>query len=238
MEIKRPMSRILLVEDHERLASLIVEHLAGFGIAIDCVGRIDEAWHVIQEIRYSALILDRGLPDGDGVVLLRRLRQANQTIPCLVLTARDALHDRVDGLDSGADDYLTKPFAMDELVARVKALLRRPTSSVPLDPSYADLLLNTENSRLCCGDRGVTLAPAELQIMTVLVKKQGEVVRRRALEAAGWGIGEAVTPNAFDVALHRLRRKLLDLGTQLQIINVRNLGYALREVGLDQESGL
>jgi DNA-binding response OmpR family regulator len=223
------MNRILLIEDHERLAQLIRKALMTAGIGVDLSDRIDEAWAAVQQMSYQALVLDRGLPDGDGLVLLQKLRSAGLRVPCLVLTARDALHDRVEGLDAGADDYLPKPFAMDEMVARVRALLRRPVEFRPLDPSHGDLTLHGATSVLCCGDERVTLAPAEVQVMLLLLRKHEEVVRRSALEAAAWGLSEAVTPNALDVALHRIRRKLQAIGSRQRIVNVRGLGYALRE---------
>jgi DNA-binding response OmpR family regulator len=146
-----------------------------------------------------------------------------------VLTARDALHDRIEGLEAGADDYLPKPFAMDEMVARVRALLRRPVEFRPLEPRHGDLTLRPDTGILCCGTESITLAPAEMHIMLLLLHKHQEVVRRSALEAAAWGLSEAVTPNALDVALHRIRRKLLAIGSRQRIINARGLGYALRE---------
>lgn len=223
------MSRVLLIEDHDRLARLVCKGLTTAGIAVDVVDRIDTAWAAIQQMPYQGLILDRGLPDGDGLVLLRKLRNAGFGLPCLVLTARDALNDRVEGLEAGADDYLPKPFAMDEMVARVRALLRRPVELHSLDPSHGDLSLRPDVGVLHCGEESVTLAPAELHIMQLLLEKHDEVVRRSALEAAAWGFSEAVTPNALDVALHRLRRKLLVIGSRQRIVNVRGLGYALRE---------
>ncbi|MCE8021504.1 response regulator transcription factor [Halomonas sp. MCCC 1A11036] len=223
------MSRILLVEDHDRLARLMCRGLEAAGIAADVAGRIDSAWAAVQQVSYQSLVLDRGLPDGDGLVLLQKMRNAGLGVPCLVLTARDALHDRVQGLEAGADDYLPKPFAMDEMVARVRALLRRPVAFHPLDPSHGDLTLRPAAGVLCRGDESVALAPAELHIMQLLLHKPKEVVRRSALEAAAWGLSEAVTPNALDVALHRLRRKLLAIGSRQRIVNVRGVGYALRE---------
>lgn len=228
------MNRILLVEDHERLAELISKQLASAGIAVDVFDRIDTSWAAIRQVPYQAIILDRGLPDGDGLELLQRLRNSGLNIPCLILTARDALHDRVDGLENGADDYLTKPFAMDELVARVRALLRRPVESVELDPVHGDLQVKPSSNTLCCGDESITLAPAELQIMLLLVRKRGDVVRHSALEVAGWGLSDAVTPNALDVAIHRLRKKLSAIGSTQHIINMRNLGYALRETNVEK----
>jgi DNA-binding response OmpR family regulator len=226
------MNRVLLVEDHERLALLVSNGLTAAGIAVDSAQRADAAWSALQQMPYGALVLDRGLPDGDGLQLLKRLRDAGFSIPCLVLTARDALHDRVEGLDAGADDYLPKPFAMDELVARVRALLRRPALCLPVAPAHGDLQLQAAEAMLHCGDQCVSLAASELQIMLLLVRKGGGTVRRSALEAAAWGLSEAVTPNALDVALHRIRRKLRAIGSRQKILNVRSLGYALREEGL------
>lgn len=230
------MNRILLVEDHERLAGLISKQLATIGIAVDVFDRIDTAWAAIQLVPYKALILDRGLPDGEGLDLLTRLQEAGLNIPCLVLTARDALHDRIEGLDKGADDYLSKPFAMDELIARVRALLRRPVESVELNPSYGDLKVKPNSSVLCCAEEGVSLAPAELQIMLLFVRKRGDVVRHSALESAGWGLSEAVTPNALDVVIHRLRRKLVAINSSHKIVNMRKLGYALQQTDLVKQS--
>jgi len=225
------MSRILLVEDHERLARLVRKGLVAAGIAVDIVDSVDTAWAAIQRMPYQALVMDRGLPDGDGLILLQRMRCAGIGMPCLMLTARDALRDRVEGLDAGADDYLTKPFAMNEMVARVRALLRRPVEVRPLDPSHGDLTLRPATGIVCCGEESATLASAEMQIMLLLLRKHGEVVRRGALESVGWGLSEAVTPSALDVALHRIRRKLLVIGSRQRIINVRGLGYVLREAG-------
>ncbi|WP_296591372.1 response regulator transcription factor [Methylophaga sp.] len=224
------MSRILLLEDHERLARLICQGLEPAGIVVDVFSRIDHAQLALQQISYQALVIDRGVPDGDGLSLLRHLRAADNAIPCLVLTARNALNDRVEGLDAGADDYLAKPFAMEEMVARVRALLRRPSIEVrALDPDCGDIILRPGESLISCGNKSETLAQAEMQILLVLVRKYGEVVRHSALEAAGWGFSDIVTPNALDVALHRIRRKLKNIGSQLKIVNIRGIGYALQD---------
>lgn len=226
------MNRILLVEDHARLAALIRQALDKAGISVDAFEGIEPAWSASRQVAYGAMIVDRGLPDGDGLALVKRCRAAGVYTPCLILTARDALHDRVQGLDGGADDYLTKPFEMDELVARVRALLRRPIEQHTLAPSHGDIRLCPDEGVMRCGDECITLPPAEMQLMLELVRSGGQVVRRACLESAAWGLSEAVTPNALDVALHRLRRKLQAIGSRQQIVNIRTLGYAIREPSL------
>lgn len=223
------MHRVLLLEDHTRLAALVRQALEGAGLACDAVERTSEAWAALHAVEYAAVIVDRGLPDGDGLDLVRRLRAAQRFTPCLILTARDALHDRVDGLEAGADDYLSKPFPMAELVARVRALLRRPQHQVALEPVWGDVQLRPEQGLMVCGDGTCALPQTEMQIMLTLFKSQGAPVRRSALEAAAWGAQEAVTANALDVALHRLRRKLDSLGSHMSITNIRGVGYAVVE---------
>jgi DNA-binding response OmpR family regulator len=222
------VNRIALVEDHPRLATLVERGLTAAGIAVDAFPNMEAAWHPLDRHDYAALVVDRGLPDGDGLDLVRRLRAADNRIPCLMLTARDALRDRVDGLEAGADDYLPKPFALEELVARVRALMRRPPALRELQLEYLDLRVLPEHGCMSCGPETITLAPAELQMLVCLVRAGGQTVRRTTLESAAWGLGEAVTPNALDVALHRLRKKLAAIGTDLQLVNLRGQGYALR----------
>ena len=223
------MNRIALIEDHTRLAELVRQALANAGIETDVFHDIGSAWAVLHEMPYGGVVIDRGLPDGDGLALVARLRAAGRATPCLMLTARDALHDRIEGLDGGADDYLTKPFPMQELIARVRALLRRPAVVQAFAPSFGDISVSPEQGAMLCAGSTVALPPAELQIMLCLARKAGRTVRRSALEAAAWGVSETVTPNALDVALHRLRRKLMASGSRLQIVNMRGQGYALQD---------
>jgi DNA-binding response OmpR family regulator len=222
------MNRIALVEDHQRLSALLGKALFDAGIETDIFDRMDPASIAARDNAYAVLVIDRGLPDGDGLDLVRRLRAAAIFTPCLMLTARDALHDRVQGLESGADDYLTKPFSMDEFVARVRALMRRPPSLQSLMPQFGDIRVRPDEGCMTCRSETVTLAPAELQILIALIRADGTTVRRSVLEMAAWGLGDAVTPNALDVAMHRLKRKLAAINSALQIVNARGYGYALR----------
>ncbi|QLE08358.1 response regulator transcription factor [Pseudoalteromonas shioyasakiensis] len=222
------MSRIILIEDNLRLASLIKLALQDTGILIDHYENIANATLALTHQNYSALILDRGLPDGDGLNLLKHIRKLDIELPCLILTAQNTIQDRVLGLDLGADDYLNKPFAMDELVARVKALLRRPVKMETLSPTWGDLTLFPDTGYIHCGNNSTRLAPTEIQILSVLMKYRGKPVRRIKLEQSAWGLNEAVTPNALDVALHRIRKKLLSLGSKTKIVNVRSIGYVLK----------
>lgn len=221
-------NRIALVEDHARLATLVKRGLTAAGIGVDTFRTMDCAWHGISNQLYAVAVVDRGLPDGDGLDLVRRMRDSGNLTPCLMLTSRDALRDRVDGLDAGADDYLPKPFAMEELTARVRALMRRPPELVDPQLAYRELHVVPASSCMRRGSQTITLASAELQIIICLVRAAGQPVRRSTLEAAAWGLDEAVTPNALDVALHRLRKKLSAIDAGLSLINVRNLGFALR----------
>src|SRR5882757_9043045 len=198
------MNRVALVEDQQRLSALLVKALLNAGIETDTFDQMEPASLAAGNNAYAVLVIDRGLPDGDGLDLVRRLRAASIRTPCLMLTARDALHDRVEGLESGADDYLTKPFSMDEFVARVRALMRRPPGLQSLTPEFGDVCIRPAEGCMTCGSETVTLAPE------------------------AWGLSEAVTPNALDVAMHRLKRKLLAINSALHIVNALGYGYALR----------
>lgn len=221
------MSRVALIEDQKRLAEMIRRALLDAGVETDIFGKVSEAVYGMKQADYAVLLVDRGLPDGDGLAFVRQLRAEGRMTPCLMLTARDALHDRIEGLESGADDYVTKPFAMSELVARVRTLMRRPVNMTTLVQRYADISVDPQEHALRCGARSVVLAPAELQIILALLNAKGQTVRHLALEHAAWGWGEAVTPNALEVTVHRLRKKLTGLGAGVRIVNIRGIGFAV-----------
>lgn len=222
------MSRVALIEDHARLAEMIRQALSGAGVETDIFCTLSEASYGLSHAEYAVMIVDRGLPDGDGLSFLRSARAGGNMTPCLMLTARDALHDRIDGLETGADDYVTKPFAMSELVARVRTLMRRPAVLTTLVQCFADISLDPQQRAMRCADQRVLLAPAELQIMSMLLKAEGQTVRHSALEHAAWGLAEAVTPNALEVTIHRLRKKLLAIGSTTRLANVRGAGFGLQ----------
>ncbi|OTP74661.1 Response regulators consisting of a CheY-like receiver domain and a winged-helix DNA-binding domain [Caballeronia sordidicola] len=207
---------------------MIRQALLGAGVETDTFCTLSEAAYGMSRGDYAVLVVDRGLPDGDGLAFLRNLRAAGQMTPCLMLTARDALHDRIDGLESGADDYVTKPFAMSELVARVRTLMRRPQELTALIQAFADISVDPQQRALRCGEQSIVLAPAELQIMLTLMKVAGQTVRHAALEHAAWGLAEAVTPNALEVTVHRLRKKLSSINARTRLANVRGAGFVLQ----------
>ena len=221
------MPRVLIVEDHPRMAQAMAIALRAQGIACDTVPSLRQAAAFLETVRYDALILDLGLPDGDGLSLLAQLRALRQSTPCMIVTARDALGDRVSGLENGADDYLTKPFEMAELVARTKALMRRHQPWTPDEACFADLRVLPQASTLFVGSSSITLSPSELQVLLSLIRHAGQVVRRGALESAAWGAFSEITPKALDVAVLRLRGKLSALQSGVSIVNIKGVGYAL-----------
>lgn len=222
------MSRVALIEDQQRLAQMVRQALLNAGVETDIFSTLSAAAYGVKQADYAVLVVDRGLPDGDGLAFLRHLRGSGRMTPCLMLTARDALHDRIEGLESGADDYVTKPFEMSELVARVRTLMRRPVNMTTLVQTFADISVDPQEHALRCGSKLMILAPAELQIMLTLLNAKGQTVRHSLLEHAAWGLSDAVTPNALEVTVHRLRKKLTGIGTRVYIANIRGVGFALQ----------
>jgi len=226
------MYRIALVEDHARLAELICRAFEASGIGADVFSTMDAAWAALRVAEYSAFIIDRGLPDGDGLELVRRLRSVGNPVPCLVLTSRDALRDRLDGLSSGADDYVTKPFPMEELVARMQTLMRRTADPLDMHLEFGDIRLYPAQARLVGQDGSARLTRAELQILWCLVRQAGCFVHRSALQAAAWGMSDAPSPDALKLVLDRLRAGLRAIGSSLRIVDIPEDGHTLRDDAL------
>lgn len=219
--------RILIAEDDPVLADGLTRSLHQADYAVDCVATGDQADHVLIAQSYDLVILDLGLPRLDGFEVLRRLRHRGSKVPVLVLTARDALDDRVRGLDLGADDYLTKPFDLPELEARVRALIRRGQSGGGSVLSHGALRLDTAGRRATLNGTPLDLSARELGVLEVLMHRSGRVVNKEQLAEQLYGWDEEVGANAIEVYVHRLRRKLEPAGVVIRTI--RGLGYLLEK---------
>jgi DNA-binding response OmpR family regulator len=218
--------RVLLVEDDAALARGLIKTLRSQGLAVDHVSHGQEALDVVEREPYSAVILDLGLPDMDGLTVLRRLRQAGSRAPVLILTARDTTSDRVNGLDQGADDYLSKPFALSELEARVRALIRRGQGISEPRLVFGPLSLERATGAVYLSGTLLDLPRRERSVLEGLMVRSEKVVPRDRLAAEVFGYDEPVAPNALEVYIARLRRKLETSG--VEIVTVRGLGYLLR----------
>jgi DNA-binding response OmpR family regulator len=221
--------RLLIVEDNEELAELLAKGLRTAGYESDILSSIEEARSVLDTTFYAALILDLGLPDGDGLELLRELRHRNNPIPVLVLTARGGLHDRVHGLRSGADDYLVKPFALEELIARLEAQLRRPGQLLGSSLRIANLEFNTQSRQASIDEQPQVLSARETAVLELLMRSKGRVVSKKQVEDHIYGHSGDVGSNAIEVFVHRLRKQLSDRGAKVQVHTIRGVGYLIAE---------
>lgn len=219
--------RLLLVEDNRPLAQLIQEGLTRHGFVIDCCSSLQEAVNTRTAVNYELILLDLGLPDGDGMQLVRRLRQNNDSVPVLILTARSGLNDRVIGLDAGADDYLVKPFEIAELAARCRALLRRPGASLGTVLQLGNVALDTTNRSVTVNGHHIDVPPREVTLLEHLLRRAEQVVRRNHLEESLYSLGEDVTPNALESAVSRLRRRLSAAEANVVVRTAHGIGYAL-----------
>jgi DNA-binding response OmpR family regulator len=221
--------RILLIEDHQRLAHTIVEGLGTYGFAVDLFTTAEDGLVAVKGIAYDALILDLGLPDRDGLEVVGELRAATNRIPILILTARGGVDDRVAGLDRGADDYLLKPFAMKELAARLRALLRRPNGPLGATIEIGNLSLDASSRQIRIDGRAVAISRRELDALELLMRRADQVVPRRLLEDSIYGYNDDVTSNTIDALISRLRRRLESIQAQVSIHTLRGVGYLLTE---------
>lgn len=217
--------RVLLVEDDTLVASALIKALRAQSLAVDHVTHGQEALEVAQLEPYSAVVLDLGLPDMDGLDVLRRLRQNGSRAPVLVLTARDGTSDRVNGLDQGADDYLSKPFALCELEARIRALIRRGQGNLETVLVFGPLTLERSSGAVYLSGTLLDLPRRERSVLEGLMVRPEKVVARDRLSREVFGYDEPVAPNALDVYITRLRRKLE--GSDVEIVTARGLGYML-----------
>ena len=220
--------RILLVEDEPRAAQILAKGLREEAYAVDIASDGEQAVYDASISEFDAIILDIGLPRQDGFAVCRQLRDAGLEIPILMLTARDAIEARVSGLDSGADDYLVKPFAMAELTARVRALLRRSRPGLTDELlTHGDIVLDRAAHRVRRGDREVKLGPTEFRLLDYFLQHPGRVFTRERLLDAVWGAGVYVDLRTVDVHVGRLRKALNQGGEDDAIRTVRSAGYAL-----------
>lgn len=224
--------RLLLVEDSARLRELLIEAVHGAGWRVDAVATIQEAEEAIIVAPYDLLLVDLGLPDGDGLDFVRALRRSGVKTPILVLTSRAAIDERIMGLDAGADDYLVKPFNNGEFLARCRALLRRaPDTKTPMLLA-AKLCLDVAAGVATCANVDLGLAPRERMVLEILMRDTGRVVQKRKLEHALSEFGDEVSSNAVELAVSRLRKKLEPHDCGVSLETIRGVGYLLREIKL------
>jgi DNA-binding response OmpR family regulator len=221
--------RLLVVEDEARIGELVKGALTRVGFAVDVVTLCADARAAFAVTSYDAAIVDLGLPDGDGLDLVGELRTGGNLTPVLVLTARDAVEDRVRGLDTGADDYLVKPFAMTELIARTKALLRRPGGALGMTLKAANISFDTVERDVRIAGTALVLPRRESAILEHLMRRLGRVVPKAVLEEKLYGLDDEHGSNTIPVHVHHLRRKLLDAQATAEIHTVRGVGYLLTE---------
>ena len=220
--------RVLIIEDSRELAGLIGHALKRAGMDVDTVGLADEASLAIQAVQYSAIVLDLGLPDADGFAVLDRLRKRNDPTPVLVLSSRSALGDRVSGLERGASDYMIKPFAMAELIARLRALMQRPPE-IP-SPVFAmgNVTFEAGSRRALVNGSTFTIPAREAELLEVFLKRGGRVLAHDVLDAVVFGGKHDISSNAIEVYVHRLRRLLAEAGADVEIHTIRGVGYLMK----------
>jgi DNA-binding response OmpR family regulator len=232
MEEKRRLSmRLLIVEDSADLVAVLRRQFDAAGFPVDHAGTVEDALLMLRLGHYAAVVLDIGLPDGDGRDMVRRMRDAGDTTPVILLTARGSVADRVAGLAAGGDDYLVKPFAPEELIARIQALLRRSGMVVDRELTCGNISYDPVTRDVRIAGIPTILSARELDVLEALIQRHERVVGKTQLEAQLFGMGDELGSNAVEVYIHRLRRRLGDAGATAQIVTVRGVGYMLVENG-------
>ena len=220
--------RLLLVEDEPQMADALTTALSRYDIIVDHAPMLGIAENAVCENVHDVIVLDRQLPDGDGIALIAHLRSIRSNIPVIVLTARGSVADRVQGLDMGADDYLAKPFAVEELLARVRALLRRPPAMDSIIARIGTLEFGLDSRQVHVDGKPLELPRRELLVLEALVRRQGRTVLRAALEDAVYTFDDEIQSNALDSHVSRLRKKLSESGAGVEIHSMRGVGYLMR----------
>ena len=221
--------RLLFVEDDRSLCRAEKTILEKAGYSVDFVHKGEDALDYALEGNYDGIILDWMIPAPDGVEVLRRLRERGDVTPCLLLTARDAVEDRVTGLDAGADDYLPKPFASSELLARIRAMLRRKTEYRPDLLKFGDLALDRQEMLLTCEGQSVKLNNKAFQLMEMFMEQPGRVFEINRMIERVWGWDSDSDMNVVWVTVSNLRKTLKDLGSAVSVKATRGVGYSLEE---------
>ena len=219
--------KILLVEDNVRLSELVKKNLIKSGFVTDIAKDIEEAVHNLKSYSYDAIVLDLNLPDGNGMSFLKQIRDKKNQIPVIILTANIDFNNKIKGLNIGADDYLTKPFKHEELVARLKAILRRPNNYLEQKINIKNVSFDTDNYQLKINDIIVKIAKKESIILEILLKKYNKTVTKNMLLDKGYEIDKEINSNSLEVSLHRLRKILEKSESALKIKNLRGIGYII-----------
>lgn len=219
--------RLLIVEDNVELAEALKEAFAHRHVHCDLAHDVGDAALLVETTGYALIILDLGLPDADGLDLLKRLRTSRRTEPILVLTARDTIESRIDGLTAGADDYMLKPFHFDELYARVRAILRRDAGYHDRVLTVSSLELDTETRSVTANGNAVDFSLRESELLELLLRRLDKVVPKRLIEDQLFGSGDSLGSNAVEVYIHRIRRHLKNAEVPLSVQTVRGVGYML-----------
>lgn len=220
---------VFIVEDQFDLSELIAQSLKRENINADIANTGEEALDNIDPEIHDVVILDRGLPDMEGLDLLRILREEKIHIPVLVLTAKDDLGDKIDGLNSGADDYLVKPFEMEELIARLHALHRRPQESIDITLNLGNLEFMPSQNSLKINGKGLEISIKERDALERLLRHPNRVVTKDSLQSTLYRHGEEGSKNSVEVVIHRLRKKLEEAGASIEVKTLRGIGYMIKE---------